>query len=98
MNIAPIFPVFSVAFIVVYAIALYFNIPLITYYPMVGEWHWTAQPKLPALRNDKRRLRQIHLPGDGLQPAIFLPGGQKADGSRVAGERAVGEGIDVEEG
>lgn len=47
MSIVRVLPVFSVAFIVVYAIALYFNIPLVTYYPTVGQWHWTAQPNLP---------------------------------------------------
>jgi hypothetical protein len=47
MNIARVLPVFSVAFIVIYAIALYFNIPLVTYYPTVGQFHWTAQPNLP---------------------------------------------------
>jgi hypothetical protein len=47
MSIVRILPVFSVAFIVVYAICLYFNIPLVTYYPTVGQWHWTVQPGLP---------------------------------------------------
>lgn len=47
MNIARVLPIFSVAFIVIYAIALYFNIPLVTYYPTVNQFHWTAQPNLP---------------------------------------------------
>ena len=47
MRIARVLPVFSVAFIALYAIALYFNIPLVTFYPTVSEFHWTAQPNLP---------------------------------------------------
>jgi hypothetical protein len=33
-----------------------------------------------------------------LEPLVFSPGSQDADGCRVAGERSLGEGVNVEEG
>src|SRR5262249_23013831 len=59
-------------------------------------WREPAQVEVARLFDQKGRLREVHLPGDGLKPAIFLPRGKKTDRSRIAGERAVGEGIDGE--
>jgi hypothetical protein len=47
MNVARILPVFSVAFVVLYTIAMYFNIALFVYYPQVNQFHWHDQPGLP---------------------------------------------------
>ncbi len=57
-----------------------------------------AQIKMIRLFDQIGRLREIHVPGHGLQPAIVFPFGKKADGGGIARERAVGEGVNVEEG
>src|SRR5947209_3336361 len=50
------------------------------------------------LLHEESRFRKVHLPGDGLEPAVVPPGGEEADRRRVAGQRAVGEGVNVKEG
>ena len=42
MSVARFFPVFTVAFVVIYAAALYFNLALVTYEPALGQWGWLA--------------------------------------------------------
>lgn len=39
-------PIFSGAYAVLYAIAMYFNIALFVYYPQPREWHWHDTPGL----------------------------------------------------
>src|SRR5262249_21544708 len=56
-----------------------------------------AQVEMIWLRDKKRSLGEVHLPGNGLEPVSRLPGGKKADRRRVAGKRAVGEGVNVKE-
>jgi hypothetical protein len=41
----------------------------------------------------KRRLRQVHLPGDKLHDIIVEPRRIEDDARRVAGERPLGEGV-----
>src|SRR5262249_5574221 len=55
-----------------------------------------AQVEMVGLPDEEGRLREIHLPGDGLQPAILSPGREQADRRRIAGEGAVSEGVNVE--
>lgn len=38
MKLARLFPVFSAAFAVIYALAFYFNLALVTYQPAMMEW------------------------------------------------------------
>jgi hypothetical protein len=38
MRLARLFPVFSAAFAVIYALAFYFNLALVTYQPATAEW------------------------------------------------------------
>ena len=47
-----------------------------------------------ALGHQESGLGQVHLRGDALHPAVGLLG-QQADGRRVAGERPLGEGVDL---
>ncbi len=47
MNRARVLPVFSIIFIIAYAVALYYNLPVFIYYPTVNEFHFAAQPNLP---------------------------------------------------
>ena len=56
-------------------------------------------PQIEALRapHQERRLRQVHLRSHLLHPARVTRGGEQAHGRRVAGERAVGEGVDLAE-
>jgi hypothetical protein len=44
MNLDRAFPVFSVAFAVLYLLATYFNLALITYHPALKELQFLAQP------------------------------------------------------
>lgn len=46
MRLERYFPTFSVAFAVIYAASLYFNLALVTYEPAVNQWDWlVVQPK-----------------------------------------------------
>jgi hypothetical protein len=46
MSVARLFPVFSIAFAVLYVIVLDNNYALMTYHPAIGEWEWlAAKPK-----------------------------------------------------
>lgn len=46
MNIERLFPTFSVAFAIIYAASLYFNLALVTYEPAIDQWDWlVVQPK-----------------------------------------------------
>jgi hypothetical protein len=47
---------------------------------------------------EERRLGEVHLPGDVLHPYAFAIFGEEADSGRIAGERAIREGVDVKEG
>jgi hypothetical protein len=42
MNLARVFPVFTVAFAVIYTLCVYYNLALVTYEPAVGHWAWLA--------------------------------------------------------
>jgi hypothetical protein len=44
MNLDRAFPVFSVAFAVLYLVATYFNLALVTYHPALRELQFLAQP------------------------------------------------------
>jgi hypothetical protein len=44
MKLARLFPVFSIAFAVLYVIVLYNNYALFTYHPAIGEWEWLRAP------------------------------------------------------
>jgi len=44
---------------------------------------------------EERGLREIHLAGDALHPAVVARRGQKADRRGVARERDVGERVDL---
>jgi len=37
-------PIFSVACVVLYTIALYYNLALVTYHPAINSWDWLAAP------------------------------------------------------
>jgi hypothetical protein len=46
MSIQRLFPTFSVAFAIIYAACLYFNLALVTYEPAINQWDWlVVQPK-----------------------------------------------------
>lgn len=47
MSFVRVLPIFSVAFAVLYTIAMYFNLALFVYYPQVNQLHWRDQPGLP---------------------------------------------------
>jgi hypothetical protein len=47
MRIARAFPVFSAAFAVLYAICMYNNIALVSYFPRTREWYWLTVTTLP---------------------------------------------------
>jgi hypothetical protein len=42
MNFARLLPTFSIAAIVLYLLALWFNLALFTYHPAIGQWEWLA--------------------------------------------------------
>ena len=42
MRLTRLFPVFSAAFAVIYAPALYYNWAVVTYQPAIHEWDWGA--------------------------------------------------------
>lgn len=44
MTISRVFPVFSVAFAVLYLAAVEYNLALFTYHAQIGQWGWLAQP------------------------------------------------------
>lgn len=43
-KIARLFPLFSVAFVIIYVPVLYWNLALFTYHPQPNEWQWLAAP------------------------------------------------------
>jgi hypothetical protein len=46
MNVTRLLPTFSIACVVLYMLALYFNLALFTYRPAIGQWEWfAAAPK-----------------------------------------------------
>jgi hypothetical protein len=47
MKLARVLPLFSIVFIVAYAVALEYNLALFTYYPTVNKFHWAVQSDLP---------------------------------------------------
>lgn len=47
MSPLRVLPVFSIAYAVLYPIAMYFNIALFVYYPQAAEWHWHDAPGVP---------------------------------------------------
>ena len=51
-----------------------------------------------ALGQQEGGLGEVHLRGDGLHPGRVGLLGQQADGGRVAGERALGEGVNLVQG
>src|SRR5205814_2030779 len=57
-----------------------------------------AQAPAVVFAVQKRRLGQIHLPGNLLHPVFVRQPGEKADGRRIAAERFVGERIDLVNG
>src|SRR5262245_63169278 len=56
-----------------------------------------AEVEMVGLLHEEGRLREIHLPGDGLKPAILFPGRKQADRRRIASEGVVSEGVNVKE-
>lgn len=49
MNLNRALPVFSVVFLIVYAIVMYFNLAPFSYYPQVGQFASGVAPATPAL-------------------------------------------------
>ena len=47
MKTAQVLPLFSAVFILVYAAALYYNLPVFTYYPTVNQFHFGIRADLP---------------------------------------------------
>jgi hypothetical protein len=47
LKYARALPIFSAAFAVLYAAAMYFNIAMFVYYPQPREFHWHDQAGLP---------------------------------------------------
>lgn len=45
MNVSRALPIFSVVFVVIYAIGIYLNNTFLFFYPKIGEWHWGRLPK-----------------------------------------------------
>ena len=46
MSLARVFPIFGIAFAVLYVVVLYNDLPLVTYHPALGQWEWwRAAPK-----------------------------------------------------
>ena len=48
-------------------------------------------------RDEKRGLREVHLPGHGLHPVGVPRAGEQAHRGGVAGEGAIGERVDLGE-
>ena len=44
MNVARVFPVFSVIFVIVYACSVDFNLALFTYHPQLNQFGWLVEP------------------------------------------------------
>lgn len=47
MRIARAFPVFSAAFAAIYAVCMYYNLALFSYFPRIGAWYWLTVTNLP---------------------------------------------------
>ncbi len=57
----------------------------------VGMW-----PVVGRFRVEEGRLREVHLPGHRPHPGVLGRRVEHADGRRVAGEREIGEGVDLD--
>ncbi len=54
-----------------------------------------AQAEAVLVAHEERGLREVHLRGHRLHPALGARRGQHAHGGRVAGERTIGERVDL---